>query len=70
MGEVQQTVNEIYLFFFMLKPLYLLTQVSKENKEARDNIFENMCNCGTWEEWRIRIISARTYDYFKTKKGQ
>ena len=70
MKEAQQSTRASSLSSYTLNPPYFIIQGLKGNKEAQEEIFDNMCNFGAWEEWMSGIRSISSYLYAETKKYQ
>ena len=64
--EVQQTVKYDSTLSYILSPPSFFTQIFKYNNKELENILNNMCNFGVWEEWRSGIRSVIYYLDFDT----
>ena len=56
--------------YYMSKPPYFLTRLFKYNKEAHDNLSNNVCNSCSRSEWRIDRISGSYYFSVEGRKYQ
>ena len=68
--DMQKALNSSSLSFYTLKSSKLLTQVFENNSTAQDNLFKNMCNFGSREEWRKEGIVVSYYLDVDTTKDQ
>ena len=54
----------------MSKPFKLLTQGFEKNRTAQEKLLKNMCNFGSWEEWRKGRSVISSYIDVDTTKDQ
>ena len=68
--KAQQDVKATSIFSYRLKLPYYLKQVFKYNNQVNQKLFNHVCTCKEWQEWRSGIIAIRSYIYVDTSKYQ
>ena len=68
--KLHQDVKYSSLLSYILKPISLLIQGFKNNKNSQEKLFRNMCNFGAQEVWRNEILVVSSYFDVYTCKYQ